>query len=765
MPLNLPLAETRPLQRTAVRLLLNGGVQGCGLRPRLSRFAVAKGWRGFCRNTPEGVEVFFSAADLTVAEVLEDIAAILPPGFKVLSSRLVQESTEDLSSSFRIEDSLETPLSTAHLPLDVAVCPECLDEVRHPAQRRHEYWLTTCVTCGPRYSLLTGMPYDRARTTLRQFPLCPACQREYQDPSDRRFHAQTIACPNCGPRLWCADSNGKRMESSDLIAGILAVLEDGQIVAVRGVGGYQLWGDATSPRAVERLRKRKQRPEKPLAVMCASLEQAEKIAVIDPAERKSLLAPDNPIVLLSLRQPSPLADAVSREIRTVGIMLPATALHADVVRRFQRPIVATSGNLEGEPLAVEPAEAQRTLGEIADLFVHHDRPIAQPLDDSVVRVIAGRRVTIRAARGLAPLPLPVQGIPPLIALGGHQKNGLAISNGSQSILAPHVGDLELDTTRARWGERLDALQRLYGVTPERYVTDYHPDYYTSRHAEMSACQSVRVWHHHAHVAAAMAEHAWLDREVLGVAFDGTGLGPDGAIWGGEFLRTRVHAFERIGSLRPFQLIGADAASRQLWRSVIAVLNQLGNVPWELVRKRLRIPPDRWNPSVRLQSHSLGSRTTSAGRLFDAAAAIILGKSEVQSEGFAAMCLESNCCSAVTGEYRFDMTEGPLWELDWRPAFEHLLQDLIAETPPTDMATRFHRGLANGIVQLSARFGLPVVLGGGVFQNRFLVEAIADAWPDSGPPLGLPGEIPPNDGGLAVGQLVIAASLLRREKGS
>ncbi|MFO1019803.1 MAG: carbamoyltransferase HypF [Planctomycetales bacterium] len=765
MPLKLPLAETEPLQVPAVRLLLNGGVQGCGLRPRLSRFAAAQGWGGFCRNTSEGVEVFFSAVRLTVPEVMEALTKILPPGYRVLSSEVVQDPSWEIPSPFRIEASVEADLSTAQLPLDVAVCPDCLQEVRQPSQRRHGYWLTTCATCGPRYSVLTDMPFDRSRTTLQAFPLCPECQREYDAPSDRRFHAQTIACANCGPRLWCADGHGECLETKDIIACILAVLEEGKIVAVRGVGGYQLWADATNQKAVTRLRERKHRPEKPLAVMCESVEQAEKIAMIDSVERESLSDPANPIVLLSRRRSSRLAETVSGEIGSVGVMLPTTPLHAEVLRRFQRPIVATSGNLEGEPLAVDPVEAERTLSGIADLFVHHDRPISHPLDDSVVRVMAGRKVAIRAARGLAPLPLPLEGIPPLIALGGHQKNSIAISNGGQSVLAPHVGDLESDGTRARWGERLDALQRLYGVMPEHYVTDHHSDYYPTLYAETSALHSLRVWHHHAHVAAGMVEQGWLDREVLGVAFDGTGLGPDGSIWGGEILRARLETFERVGSIRPFQLIGGEFASRQIFRAVAGVLTQLKEVPWGRIRERLQIPLDQWEPIINLCSLSRGSTTTSAGRLFDAAAAIILGRNEVQSEGFAAMCLESACTSTVTGAYRFDITEGPVWELDWRPAFDQLLKDFLSDASPSELATRFHRGLANGIVELSTRFGLPVVLGGGVFQNRFLVEAISDAWPESGPPLGRPGCIPPNDGGLAVGQLVIAASLLRREKGT
>lgn len=757
--------ETDLTQVSAVRLLLNGGVQGCGLRPRLTRFAAEKGWGGFCRNTSEGVEVFFSATNLSIPKVMADLAGILPPGFRVLSSHLVQNPPEEIRSPFRIENSLETLLSTAQLPLDIAVCSKCLDEVRDPSNRRHGYWLTTCATCGPRYSLLTGMPFDRARTTLHQFPPCPACQAEYNDPADRRFHAQTITCATCGPSFWCTDSNGAPMDGTEPLTHILAALKEGLIVAVRGVGGYQLWVDATSQQAVQRLRERKQRPEKPLAVMCKNLEQVEQIAVFDPVERALLAAPANPIVLLTRCGSAPLAEAVSREMGTVGVMLPTTPLHAEVLHRIQRPLVATSGNREGEPLAVLPTEAEQALAGIADLFIHHNRPISHPLDDSVVRVIAGRHVTIRAARGLAPLALPLGKFALLLALGGHQKNSIAVSNGSQSVLAPHVGDLDSDGTRARWKERREALQQLLAVTPQHHALDHHPDYYPTRYADSLAGHSYPVWHHHAHVVAGMVEQTWLDREVLGVAFDGTGLGPEGAIWGGEFLRARVDAFERVGSLRPFHLVGGEVASRQLFRSVISVLSQLSDVPWERIRARLQISRDRWDPIVQIRTHSLGSKTTSGGRLFDAAAAIILGIKEVQSEGFAAMSLESACRSTVKGAYSFKVTSGPVLELDWRPAFEQLLDDLSSEASPSEMATRFHRGLALGIVDLSTRFGLPVVLGGGVFQNRFLVEAIADAWPDAAPPLGLPGSIPPNDGGLAVGQLVIAASHLRFGKGS
>lgn len=758
--------------RIGLCVILTGSVQGNGFRPRLARLAAQQKWSGTCRNTDRGIEIVVVGDGLTEKELLDQLRTAFPEGFELLDSSPLLLPAETASEAFRILESEGSAPCRVKVPLDVAICPECLADVSDSSNRRHNYFLTTCATCGPRYSLLTEIPFDRVRTTLAPFTLCPDCHAEYTDPDDRRFHAQTIACPRCGPRFWCEDQQGCRIENDDLLLPALQVLNGvglngGGIVALRGVGGYQLLCDATSQEAVLRLRELKQRPEKPLALLCDSVEMAETISLPNDLERETLRSPANPIVLVQRRRPSLLAEAITGELSTVGIMLPTTAIHRELSHRFGKPLVATSGNLEGEPLAVTPEEARKRLAGIADLFLHHNREISHPIDDSVVRIMAHRVVTIRGGRGMAPQQVDLGSARPMIALGGHQKNAIAISNGVQSVLAPHVGDLDSLAARESWLKRLSSLKALYKVNEPILVTDQHPDYYptlwsnSQQRATSERLEPIGVWHHHAHVVTGMIEQDWLDREVLGIAFDGTGLGPDGTIWGGEFLRATVGEFTRVGSIRPFSLIGGEQATRELARSAIGLLTQLEEVPWDFVAERLRISPDRCRMFRQLIERTDVPRTSSCGRLFDGVAALILGLNGVQSEGIGPMRLESICDETSRDEYPFEIRTGSILELDWRPALRELLEDLQRGEIPARMAAKFHRGLANAVVELANRFELPVVLGGGVFQNRFFVEAIAEYWPLSGPPLGLPGKLPPNDGGLAIGQLAIAAARLKR----
>lgn len=742
-------------------MVLTGSVQGCGFRPRIVRFAAGRGWSGFCRNSDQGVEVVVTGPSLRVEDLLAELHEEFSGACEVFSAEQIESYSEEHVMGFRIVESQGNSPCRVEVPLDVAICETCIRDMSDPENRRAGYLLTTCSECGPRFSVLTEMPFDRMRTTLDSFQYCPACNSEYTNPDDRRYHAQTMACGSCGPRVWSEDLEGRVLDSADFLEPALAILSSGGIIALRGIGGYQLLVDATDEAAVARLRDRKERPEKPLAVMCGSPEMAETIAELSDLERRTLASPINPIVLVKRRDGSSLADGVSQGLSSVGILLPTTALHWELLNRFEKPLVATSGNREGDPLTVTREESLSGLREIADLFVHHDREIAQPIDDSVVRCIAGKVVTIRAARGLAPLPLPLERIPPMIALGGHQKNGIALSNGEQAVLSPHVGDLGTLSTRKRWAERLDSLQALYQIRNPAWIIDRHPDYYPTLWAGDEQPSAIGVWHHHAHVVTGMAENGWLGREVLGIACDGSGLGPDGTIWGGEFLRATVESFERVGSLRPFALVGGEQATRELSRSALGVLSQLTDVPWEFMANRLQISSERCGQLLRLSLWEDAPRTTSCGRLFDAAAALILGIDEVHGEGWGPMRLESICGENDCKHYKFDIWEGDILQLDWRPAFAELIADLQRGENPSVMAGRFHLGLSKAMVRLALRFDLPVVLGGGVFQNQVLVEAIADSWPREGPPLGLPGRFPPNDGGLAVGQLVIGAAQRHR----
>jgi hydrogenase maturation protein HypF len=530
------------------------------------------------------------------------------------------------------------------------------------------------------------------------------------------------------------------------------------------LGGYQLFADATNEAAVARLRERKGRRAKPLAVMVDSIATAEQFAYFDHDERTALTDPSAPIVLVRARANNGLAEAIHPQFDTIGLMVPTTPLHALLARESGMPLVCTSGNREGDPLEYEVDAAELRLAGIADAWLHHDREIVRPIDDSVVRVIAGRRVTIRLARGLAPLALDLPELPPTLAMGGYFKSAVAWSNGTQSALGPHIGDQETLPARERFLEHLADCRQLYRFKPELLVHDMHPEYFSTQWAKSQPLPTIAVQHHHAHVAAGMLEHNWLDRTVLGVAWDGTGYGTDGTIWGGEFLVATAASFERLARLRPFRLPGGEAAIREPWRIAVALCEQLSDPEWVgyVARPSWQawdIAPDRIT-AMRLicDRPQLSPLTSSVGRLFDAAAALILGITNADFDGQAAMLLEAVADRAAIGRYNLLLRNGELAELDWRPMIAEILADCAADVDRGTMAMKFHRGLAQAIIRVCRlRPDLPVVLTGGVFQNRLLTELVADEWDASLQMLGLPGLIPPNDGGLAAGQLVVAAA--------
>lgn len=642
------------------------------------------------------------------------------------------------------------------------MCAECLDDIRDPSNRRFEYPLTTCAACGPRLSVITAMPFEREATTLHSFAMCRACADEYANSQDRRCHAQTIACPTCGPRVWCVDRQGHcvaaQREAIDLV---VKALQTGQIVALRGIGGYQLLCDATSSDAVRRLRSRKQRPSKPLAVLVESLADAQHVADISAAEAEVLTSRANPIVLLRRARPSDsLAPEIHPGLQDVGLLLPSSPLHWLIAHRCERPLVATSGNLEGEPLVVEVSEAESRLSSIADLWLHHDRPIANAVDDSVVRVIAGRPMTLRMARGFAPLALPEwpwkrSGPTSVLATGGHLKNAFALDNGEQAVLGPHIGDLDCEQTRQRFVQQVEQFSRQFGAKPEFIVHDLHPGYFTTEWAKGLGLRSRAVQHHHAHVLAASWEQGWLDREVLGLAWDGTGFGPDGSIWGGETLRCRGSQFERVGSCRPFRLPGGEAAICEPWRVAAVLLREAvgETVAREFVSRHLSASEyERFFAIAALKTFS--PRCTSIGRLFDAVAAIVLGISRSEFEGQPAMLLESLCeRRSSTIDFVDTDVDG---HLDWRPLVRRVWHDLLSDIPPSRVAELFHHSLARFAVVTARRHpALPIVLSGGVLQNRVLVESLIEQLGPEAARIGLPGMIPPNDGGLAAGQLAVA----------
>ncbi|MEM8863923.1 MAG: carbamoyltransferase HypF [Planctomycetota bacterium] len=742
----------------ARRIVLQGRVQGVGVRPAIVRLARSLGLAGAVANRPEGVVVLVEGTAADVEAFAELLPNRLPYEAQLESLQSISSSAVGLRGFDVVVDATDGPLAT-HVAPDRVVCQACLEEVHDEANRRYRYPFTSCTACGPRYSLIESLPYERHHTAMKPFAMCETCTKEHDDPADRRGHSQINACPECGPQVWWSSVDGSTgLQGGEAVEQAVAALRDGQIVALRGVGGYQLLADATHESVVRELRLRKRRPAKPLAVLVESLVAAEQLTQIDESERSALADVSNPIVILASQPSNCLAESLSPGLNTVGLLLPSTPLHDLIVRGVERPLVCTSGNIDGQPIEYELQAAQQQLAGVCDGWLHHDRAIVRPIDDSVVRVIAGRMVTIRLARGLAPLPLTLDASVPQFAVGGHMKCATAWSNGAQAVLGAHLGDQDTVAARKRFEDQANDSQHLYRFEPRRIVHDAHPEYATTTWAMNQPTPTVAVQHHHAHIVAGMLEHGWLDREVLGVAWDGTGWGPDGTIWGGEFLLASATGYRRVAHFRPFTLPGADAAIREPWRIAIAMASQIDAID---SLHELNLFPD--NPQLvrnveRLATHTEWSpTTTSAGRLFDAAAVIILGCRNARYEGELAMRLESTADSSAIGVYSLPLQVGETIELDWRPLLRQLIADRLASVDPATMAMRLHRTLANAICEVCLRYApLPTVVSGGVFQNRLLTELLVEAWRDSPQRLGLPGVIPPNDGGLAAGQLAIAS---------
>jgi len=768
--------STDPLITVAVRLSVTGRVQGLGVRPSVARFARQLALCGEIANTASGLSIEIVGSPESIARFQAEWQFVLPAGACIASIQS-QPISASARSVFEIAQSTDSGPLVAAVPPDCVACIDCLNEVQAMEGRRSNYPLTSCSCCGPRYSIITAMPYDRAATTMCAFELCPTCVCEYQDEADRRYHAQTTACPTCGPCVRVVSANGATLDLKDVAQALLA----DQIIALQGLGGYQLLVDATSNKAIERLRTRKGRRTKPFAMMVRDLDEAELFAELSDTERQQLADSAGPIVIVTRRSGTSLAPATTPRVETLerdgqpiaqtlptcGLMLPTTPLHALLLQEVQRPLVVTSGNREGGVLVFNTEQAERELADIADIFVHHDRTIARPIDDSVVRVIENRPCVLRLARGLAPLTLPPLPIAqPLIALGGQMKNAIAIWNGSQAALGPHVGDLDHVAVCTRWEDQLRAFAALYGVAlaDTQLVCDKHPDYFTSHWAagftatKTNPCDPYSVFHHHAHVAAVMWEHQLQD-PVLGLAWDGTGYGPDGSIWGGEALLATLTDFRRVAALRPFALPGGDLAIREPWRlAVVLVADSLGveaasQLAW----------PDVSTTQIDgilklLAQRQVLPTCSSLGRLFDAVAALALGISRSDEEGRAAMLVELATDRAASGTYSFDVSSAEFDVADWRPVIANLIKDLHCGVNAGTVTMRFQRALANWALHLATRYEeRPLVLSGGCFQNGLLRELISERVGSRRAGLFVPTSIPPGDGGLAAGQLAIAAA--------
>jgi hydrogenase maturation protein HypF len=776
-----PARKAPGLARAAA--LVTGVVQGVGFRPFVYNLARALGLTGVVSNTAAGVELDVQGAPSAVEEFFRRLVAEAPPLADIQDVRRAAAEVKPGERGFTIEASQPGARRTLISP-DVAVCEACLAEMNDPADRRFRYPFINCTHCGPRYTIIKDLPYDRPQTTMAPFVMCPECQAEYDDPANRRFHAQPNACPECGPRLWLADAAGIETPCPDPVKTAADALRQGKIVAIKGLGGFHVAVDAMNEAAVARLRALKHREEKPLALMVPDLAQARALVELDPLAEEALLSRQRPIVLAPVKPGAGVAPSVNPRNRLLGVMLPYTPLHHLLLAEGFAALVMTSGNVSDEPICLDNQEAvcriggQASRGAIADLMLLHDRDIYLRTDDSVVRVLGGRLRQVRRSRGFAPAPLMLpeglvpEGCPPILATGGQLKSTLCLLRGRAAFLSQHVGDLENLETLAFFELTASHLQRILEAKAELIACDLHPDYLSTQWAQSQSLAQglplVRVQHHHAHAVAVMAE-AGLSGPALALSLDGTGFGPDRTIWGGELLRADLHAYERLGRLRPFRLPGGEAAVKEPWRIGLALLlDVFGGQAAGLDLALQRAKGHHLGLIAQMTAKSLNSPLTSSlGRLFDGVAAISGLRQEVAYEGQAAIELEQALDAEENSAYPYSLLdEGGLLVLDWRPAVAALMEDLRQGAAVGQISARFHHGLVEALAAWALRAaemtGLTqICLGGGCLMNAQILCGLPARLAQAGLIVHTPALVPAGDGGLALGQAVAAAQVWGR----
>ena len=786
-------------QKSRLKIAVRGAVQGVGFRPFVFRLAEELKLAGWVNNSPQGVFIEVEGGRSALEKFLSRIEPEKPPRSSVQS---LESSWLDPAGyvKFEIRESESSGDKSAVDMPDIATCPDCLRDIFDPQNRRFRYPFTNCTNCGPRFSLIESLPYDRANTAMRQFSMCPACQAEYDDPHDRRFHAQPNACPVCGPQLEFWDATGIILCAKDAaLKAAIKALREGKIVAVKGVGGFHLLADARNETAVQLLRERKHREEKPFALMVPTLAGVKTVCEVSPLETRLLLSPEAPIVLLR-RRPSPISNPkfqipenIAPGNPNLGVLLPSNPLHHLLMAELGFPVIATSGNLSDEPLCTDEREALERLRGIADAFLVHNRPVVRHMDDSIVRVMLGREMVLRRARGYAPLPISIGGtsstsphnqelVPPkiVLAVGEHLKNSVALAVGENVFISQHIGDLETEPANEAFRRVAADLPRLYAAPPQIIAADLHPDYLStkfalehrapSRHdstnngnqpAEtvLGAPQVIQVQHHIAHVLSCIAEND-VPLPALGVAWDGTGYGPDGTIWGGEFFLVTETEVRRVAHLRPFRLPGGDRAVKEPRRVALGLLFELyGESAFEMehLAPLRAIPPvEMMTLRGMLQRRFNSPLTTSMGRLFDAVASLTNLRQHIRFEGQAAMELEFAAEGTQTEEhYPLPLvTRSSPFILDWAMLALSVLADATGGANMAEISAKFHNALAESVVAVARKIGENrVVLSGGCFQNRYLTERTVNRlraekflpyWHQ---------RVPPNDGGIALGQVV------------
>lgn len=768
-----PLGTPRVIRR--MHMSIRGAVQGVGFRPFIYRLASDLGLHGWVLNSPQGVFVEVEGAQDLLHEFLLRTTSEKPPRAFVQS--LEYSLLDPVGfARFEIRASEETGEKTALVLPDIATCPDCLADFTDPSNRRYLYPFTNCTNCGPRYSIIRSLPYDRANTTMEKFTMCPACKAEYDNPLDRRFHAQPNACPVCGPQIELWDSSGVVLAAKhEALLRAAYAIRMGKVVAVKGLGGFHLVVDARNDAAIKTLRQRKHREEKPFALMFPTLEMIRSVCAVSLLEARLLQSSESPIVLLRrLPGPSPLtADSIAPANPYLGIMLPYTPLHHLLTQELGIPIVATSGNVSDEPICTDEHEALDRLGGMADAFLIHNRPIHRHVDDSIVRVMLDRELIMRRARGYAPLPISIkEPMPDMLAVGPHLKNTVAVSRGTNVFISQHIGDLETEQSYVAFQREIRSLQKLYEIRPAHVVSDLHPEYLSSKYARDTAENVITVQHHWAHVAACAAENE-VEGSFLGVAWDGTGYGTDATVWGGEFLVPAEGTFRRIAHIRPFMLPGGESAIKEPRRAAIGLLFELFGASLGAQTHLAAVSafePQELTVVTRMLERRLNAPVTSSvGRLFDAVASLIGVRQRCTFEGQAAMELEylaegnteqSAYAFRLTGDVNQSLSLPII--VDWGPMVHDIIDDLRQGVSRSRIASRFHSTLVAAIVKVAQYIAEErVILTGGCFQNRILTEQSVTELRAAGFHPTWHQRVPPNDGGVALGQLYAAAMIMGR----
>jgi hydrogenase maturation protein HypF len=756
-------------ERVRLRARVEGLVQGVGFRPFVHRLAREHGLAGWVRNDERGVVLEVQGTAGPVELFLARLSSEAPP-LAVVERIHRQALAPSWSEGFQILDSERGGEAAALVSADVAPCEDCLAELNDPADRRYRYPFINCTNCGPRFTIAHGVPYDRPLTTMSAFELCEECRAEYENPLSRRFHAQANACLACGPAARLLDGSGRRLGGEDPLAAAADLLRAGWIVAIKGLGGFHLACRADDERAVTELRRRKRREEKPFALMAAGLDAAEELVRLTASERELLGGRERPIVIAPRLPGAKVAEAVAPGLAELGVMLPSTPLHHLLLGGMSTALVMTSGNLGEEPVIHEDDDALRLLGTVAEAFLLHDRPIAAPVDDSVARVLScGRPLMLRRSRGYAPgsIPLPLP-TPPLLACGAERGSAFCLAKESRAWVSQHIGDLRNWQTLRFFGEGIEHFEALFAVRPEVVAHDLHPDYLSTGHAlQRDGVSLIGVQHHHAHLAACLAEHGERG-PAIGAIYDGAGLGSDGTIWGGELLVGGLESARRAGHLQTVALPGGDAAVRQPWRMACSWLLAAGgseSAPALPPGIAGRVDSERWEQVAELIRSGIASpMTSSMGRLFDAVAALCGIRMTVHDEALAAMELEAVAEPGELGAYPLAVLESDVVRLDPRETITAIVDDLARDVSPALVSARFHNSLADATARavslLARREDIrTVVLSGGVFQNRLLLERCIPALERTGLRVLIPRVLPPNDGSIAYGQAAVAAARL------